>query len=75
MSDCPTCAGSGKTWNGLLQEHRPCIDCADTEVARIMALSDAEITAEARRDGLDLAAVAAEGQALFERALKTSKPT
>lgn len=24
---CPSCGGSGRYWNGLLEELRPCIDC------------------------------------------------
>jgi DnaJ-class molecular chaperone len=24
---CPTCHGRGLLYNGLLQEHRPCVDC------------------------------------------------
>lgn len=70
MSDCPTCGGTGTYWNSLLQERRPCIDCADADVARVMAMSDAEILAEAKRDGVDLDALKAECLEIFERAAR-----
>ena len=30
---CPTCHGNGILYNGLLQEHRPCVDCNGSGIA------------------------------------------
>lgn len=45
------------------------LEIADLEVARIMAMSDAEVIAETIAQGLDLAVVAEECRAAFRRAI------
>lgn len=46
------------------------LDPIDPEIERILAMSDADLLAEEERDGVDVLQVAADGRAMFERAVR-----
>lgn len=63
------CAAHGVARCGCLLTARQRLDnLADAFVEDILAMSDEEILAEAREDGIDVEQVAHDGRALFERA-------